>query len=383
MDQNSNISPKWADFHKLWINVAIALFVLLLILMALGYGPGGTKSKVPPTIVEKIVEKEKLVDNPALLSRIGTLEKENTQIALLKTENTQIPELKSNIADLTKTTGLVAGLQAKVKALEAVDLNFENPILLKRINFLETENSQIPELKSSVTDLTKAKGLIAGLQAKVKALEAIDLNFENPILLKRINLLETDNAQISGLKSNITDLTKTTDLVAGLQAKVKALEAVDINFIKPEDNTQLLQKISGLEAKNLAIPVLESRIEVLEAKEPTLVSKISELEKENGLIAGLKAKVTALEAIDINFIKPQDNTGLLQKIKNLEVKNLTIPVLESRIKDLESQEPKVLMKEIDNPMLVKRIEELETQNGLIPGLQAKIKALEAIDINFN
>lgn len=330
MDQNSNISPKWADFHKLWINVAIALFVLLLILMALGYGPGGTKSKVPPTIVEKIVEKEKLVDNPALLSRIGTLEKENTQIALLKTENTQIPELKSNIADLTKTTGLVAGLQAKVKALEA-----------------------------------------------------IDLNFENPILLKRINLLETDNAQISGLKSNITDLTKTTDLVAGLQAKVKALEAVDINFIKPEDNTQLLQKISGLEAKNLAIPVLESRIEVLEAKEPTLVSKISELEKENGLIAGLKAKVTALEAIDINFIKPQDNTGLLQKIKNLEVKNLTIPVLESRIKDLESQEPKVLMKEIDNPMLVKRIEELETQNGLIPGLQAKIKALEAIDINFN
>ena len=172
-------------------------------------------------------------------------------------------------------------------------------------------------------------------------------------------------------------------LVAGLQAKVKALEAVDINFIKPEDNTQLLQKISGLEAKNLAIPVLESRIEVLEAKEPTLVSKISELEKENGLIAGLKAKVTALEAIDINFIKPQDNTGLLQKIKNLEVKNLTIPVLESRIKELESQEPKVLMKEIDNPMLVKRIEELETQNGLIPGLQAKIKALEAIDINFN
>ena len=64
MDNNSNISPKWSGFRKLWIIVAILLFLLLVALALMGYGPWGTKCDVKPTIVEKIVEKEKLVDNP-------------------------------------------------------------------------------------------------------------------------------------------------------------------------------------------------------------------------------------------------------------------------------------------------------------------------------
>ena len=384
MSNNSNISPGWAGFRKLWILVAIILFVLLVILMLAGYSPWGTKCDVPPTIIEKVVEKEKLVDNPKLLTRIGLLEKENAQIAALKQENTQIAGLKTNIADLTKSTGLVAGLQAKVKALEAIDLNFENPALTSRINLLEAENASIADMKKRIIEL--------------EALEATNAksNSDNSMTLtKRIAELESENG-----------------LIAGLKAKVSALEAVDVNFIKPQDNSKLLQKINNLEVKTLAIPSLESRIKSLLVEKPVLTKRIDDLENENslivglkakvkaleavdinfmkpkddsnlmkrigeletqnGLIPGLKAKISALEAVDVNFIKPQDNSKLFQKINNLEIKTLTIPSLESRIKALQ----------VEKPILTKRIGDLETQNGLIPGLKAKIKALEAIDINF-
>ena len=308
MSKNSNIASNWAAFRKLWIFIAILLFLLLLLLMSMGYSPWGTKSHVAPTIVEKTVEIKKLVDNPDLLTRIGVLEKENTEIAVLKTK----------ICDLNKSTELVEGLQAKVKALEAVDLNFDNPKLKSRIKLLETENAAIVDLKKRIMELELEATIASEIDDKVST------------FIKRIKELETENG-----------------LIVGLKAKVSALEAVDVNFIKPVDE-----------------------------------KRISELEAENGLIAGLKAKVSALEAVDINFTKAEDNTELLQKISGLEAKNLAIPVLESRIKELESQEPKVTTKEIDNPALVKRIAELETQNGLIPGLKAKVKALEAVDINF-
>ena len=360
MENNHNISPKWQGYRRTWFWVAVLLFLILLFLLIAGISPWGNKCKVEPTIVEKVVEKEKLVDNPEHLTRIAALEKENALIAGLKQENAQIEGLKSKVADLTKASGLVAGLQAKVKALEGVDLNFESPKLMSKINLLETENATIDDLKKRIIELeaTNAEtnddrnnalskqidelkaenGLIAGLQAKVKALEAVDINFiqpeDNTELLQKINGLEVENLKINALQGRLEDSQATIDelkakngLIAGLQAKVKALEAVDINFIQPEDNTELL-------------------------------AKISDLEKQAGLVSGLQAKVKALEAVDINFTKPADNSGLMQKINNLEIQTLKIPNLEARI------------------------DELKTENSLIPGLKAKIKALEAIDINF-
>ena len=277
MSDNSNISSHWAGFRRLWIIVAILLFLILLFLMLAGYSPWGNKCDVAPAVVEKVVEKEKLVDNPDLVSRISLLEKENAEIA----------GLKSKIADLSKQTGLVTGLQAKVKALEAVDLNFDNPKLKSQINLLKTENASIADLKKRILELEAAsKGSAADKTAD---------------LTKRISELEAENG-----------------LIAGLKAKITALEGVDVNAVKPQDNTDLLQKISGLEAKNLAIPVLESRLKTLESKQPTLLERIAELEKENGLVTGLKAKVKALEAVDVNFIKPKDDSALLKRIEELE-----------------------------------------------------------------
>ncbi len=374
MENNHNISPKWQGFRKLWIIVAIILFLLLLLLLLAGYSPWGKKCEVEPTVVEKVVEKEKLVDNPEHLTRIASLEKDTAQIE----------GLKSKVAELTKASGLVAGLQAKVKALEGVDLNFESPKLMSKINLLETENASIADLKQRILELeaSNAKsnderntalakqveelkaenGLIAGLQAKVKALEAVDVNFiqpeDNTELLQKINGLEVENLKIQALQGRLEDSQAVIDglkaengLISGLQAKVKALEAVDVNFIKPADNTELLQKINGLEVENLKIQALQGRLEDSQAT-------IESLKAENGLIGGLQAKVKALEAIDINFAKPADNSGLKQKVNNLEIQALKIPILESRI------------------------DELKTENSLIPGLKAKVKALESIDINF-
>ena len=370
MENNHNISPKWTGFRKLWIIVAILLFLLLLLLMLAGISPWGEKCDVKPTIIEKVVEKEKLVDNPKHLARISALETENKLIAGLKQENAQIAGLKANIADLTKTSGLVAGLQAKVTALEAVDLNFESPKLMSKISLLETENASIDDLKKRILELeaTNAEtndarntslmkqieelktenGLIAGLQAKVKALEAIDVNFikpeDNTELVQKINNLEIQTLKIPNLESRVSELKAENGMIPGLKAKVKALEAIDINFIKAPDNTELLQKVNNLEVAALKLPILETRI--------------GELKAENAMIPGLKAKVEALEAIDINFVKAPDNTELLQKLNNLEVEALKIPLLETRIG------------------------ELKAENGMIPGLKAKVKALEAIDINF-
>ncbi|MGK0270326.1 MAG: outer membrane protein OmpA-like peptidoglycan-associated protein [Cocleimonas sp.] len=350
MDNNSNISPKWDGFRLIWIIVALILFIFLVITALIGYGPWGTKCDVAPTVVEKVVEKETLVDNPDLLTRIGVLEKENATIASLKQENAQIADLKTNIAGLTKSSGLVAGLQAKVKALEGVDLNFDNPVLTSRIKLLETENSSIADLKKRIIEL--------------EASNAKSIDDQTLALTKKVTELESENG-----------------LIAGLKAKVKALEAVDVNFIKSDDNTPLLQKISGLEAKNLAIPVLESRITELESKEPTLVKKIGELEKENGLIAGLKAKVAALEAVDVNFIKPKDDSALMTRIGDLEKENGLIAGLKAKVAALEAVDVNFI-KPKDDSALIKRITDLEKENGLIPGLKAKVKALEGIDINF-
>lgn len=69
---NKIVSPYWAGFRRLWIIVAIILFLLLLLLWILGYGPGGSKCAVPPTIVEKIVNVEKVVTAPDTIApRLG------------------------------------------------------------------------------------------------------------------------------------------------------------------------------------------------------------------------------------------------------------------------------------------------------------------------
>ncbi len=102
-NNRQNVSSHWAGFHRLWIIIAIILFLLLLLLWLLGYGPGGSKCVVPPTIVEKIVEVEKLVDNPKLLSKIGALEKENSGISGLQAKIAELNNLPPKVVTAADT----------------------------------------------------------------------------------------------------------------------------------------------------------------------------------------------------------------------------------------------------------------------------------------
>jgi len=57
-NNRKTISPRWAGFHRLWIIIAVILFLLLLLFWFLGYGPNGSKCTVPSTIVEKAVARQ-------------------------------------------------------------------------------------------------------------------------------------------------------------------------------------------------------------------------------------------------------------------------------------------------------------------------------------
>jgi outer membrane protein OmpA-like peptidoglycan-associated protein len=51
---NKQISPEWAGFRSLWVVVAIILFILLLLMWLLGYGPGGRNCQVAPVAVDTL-----------------------------------------------------------------------------------------------------------------------------------------------------------------------------------------------------------------------------------------------------------------------------------------------------------------------------------------
>ncbi len=143
MSNNTQIASNWSAYRRVWVIVAVILLLFLLLLWQLGYGSSGSKCIVPPTIIEKIVEKEKLIDNPTHLNRIGELEKENSII----------PDLKSKIVDLENAEPKVV---TKVVTRE-VEKVVDNPALLERINLLEKENKLIDSLRERVKELENIK----------------------------------------------------------------------------------------------------------------------------------------------------------------------------------------------------------------------------------
>jgi|GEM_PF-2292203 len=66
MSQNNQtyVSPHWAGFRSLWWIVAIILFLLLLIMWLMGYGPGGKSCPVPVEIKTEVKTVEKLITAP-------------------------------------------------------------------------------------------------------------------------------------------------------------------------------------------------------------------------------------------------------------------------------------------------------------------------------
>jgi len=182
-NNNSVVSSNWPGFHRLWVVVAIILLILLLLLWLLGYGPGGSKCEVPPTIVEKKVDVEKIVDNPKLLTKIGIL---SEKIGTLEKENSVIPGLKEKIEGLATENAKIDGLNVKIGALEG-------------------ENEKISDLTEKIKELEVEKSKVSDLTSK-------------------ISKLEKDNIQIVALQEEIAKLEKSNQEIAGLRRKIEELK---------------------------------------------------------------------------------------------------------------------------------------------------------------
>lgn len=151
-NNTQNVSSHWAGFRRLWIIVAVILFLLLLLLWLLGYGPGGSKCVVPPTIVEKTVEVEKLVDNPKLLSRIGALEKENSGISGLQAK---IAELK-NMAPKVVTAADTMAPQLMIKGLSPINVPLGKSYADAGFMALDNVDSSVSVKTTGKVDINKA-----------------------------------------------------------------------------------------------------------------------------------------------------------------------------------------------------------------------------------
>ena len=181
-NNQSVVSSNWPGYKRFWIIIAIILFILLLLLWLLGYGPGGKQCQIAPKIVEKTVEVEKLVDNPATLNRLSLLEKENASIDGLKARIKELeeagpkvvdnPKLVERIKELEVANNKMPAMMAQIKQLEAE--NSEIVVLKDTINKLEQENSTIGGLKEKITQLEKEKAQIPELRSKIKALESAE-----------------------------------------------------------------------------------------------------------------------------------------------------------------------------------------------------------------
>ena len=241
-NNNSIVSSKWHDYHRLWTIVAIILLILLLLLWLLGYGPGGSKCEVPPTIVEKTVEVEKIVDNPKLLSRINELETGNKKIAGLMT----------TITGLKKDNAQIGTLTAKIKTLEAENADVSK--LKATISDLKADNAQIGVLTTKLKALEKENAQLAELKATIKKLK--DENARLDYFKAKSGILESENAEISGLMTTVKGLRKSNAKISGLTAMIEALKE-----------------------KNSKIPTLQKKIEELNNAEPKVIEKIKIIEK--------------------------------------------------------------------------------------------------------
>jgi len=154
-------------------------------------------------VVEKIVEKETVVDNPEHLSLIGKLE----------TENSKIPDLVTKIA----------GFESAGKNIVEVD----SPELLARIKTLEAENDEISSLRSKISSFESAEPQV--VEKEIEKLVEVD----NPELLARIKKLEEENSGISALQTKLTAFESAEPQVKEVQKLV--------------DNPQHLSRISELE----------------------------------------------------------------------------------------------------------------------------------------
>ncbi|RTZ98292.1 MAG: hypothetical protein DSY90_04705 [Deltaproteobacteria bacterium] len=263
---------------KLWPYLAGGLIGWILA----GWFARRLKYQEPP--VEKIIEKEtiveKEVDNPAHLSLISRLEAENATIG----------DLKARIRHLEDT---------KPKVIEKI---IDNPEHLSLISRLKAENAAIENLKARIAHFENAEPEV------IEKIVEVEKVMDNPEHLARIKALEEENQQIPGLRKKITELEnaepkvieKIVEVEKIVEKPVEKVVEKTIEVEKQIDNPEHLKRIRFLEAENLEIERLKSKIKALE-QGPPIDFKAARaagftIKKENDftVIEGIGPKISSL-----------------------------------------------------------------------------------------
>ncbi len=267
----------------------------------------------PP--VEKIVEKEvtveTLYDNPDLVSKVASLEKENLLIADLQSklsffESTE-PEIIEKTIEVEKLVDNPEHLN-KIRALEEGN------------RVLQAENKKMAGLQATITQLENRKPEI--VEKKIEVEKRVD----NPEHLKKIQALEAGNKTLQA------DIQK----MAGLQATITQLENRKPEIVEKKvevekwvDNPEHLKKIQALEAGNKTLQAdiqkmagLQATITQLENRKPEIVEKKVEVEKrvDNpehiSRISDLETQLKRLERTQKIDIKAGKKAGIAIKAED-------------------------------------------------------------------
>lgn len=286
---NDNISSNWNSFRQLWVLVAMILFILLLLLWLLGFGPLRDNCQAHPQVIEKVV------DSPELLSRISLLETENLKIPSLMTtinslqNGTLINELTGKINHLKEQLDadkeVISVLKSKLRLISSTDDGAKVAALMSKIDILETESTDVTTLKTKISELEAKEKELSELKEKFEKITEKAAAFDSQKveisdLSAKIKALQEDNAKIGVLKDRVVELETANKEISILQAKIKMLSS------DSEKNAD--SQGSEVQIKNL---------DIVNTKVIDLQNQIKRLKAQNEMIPELQAKINTLQIV--------------------------------------------------------------------------------------
>lgn len=206
--------------------------------------------------IEKTVEK--VIDNPAHLTRIKSLEQELQAV----------PALKSRIAEMERRGPMIIDNIIEKPVEKIVDRVVDNPAHLSRIRQLEADLAIIPQLRGRIAELeARPPKIVEKPVEKIveKPVErVIDRVVDNPAHLARIRSLEAEVSAIAGLRQKIAEL-------EGRPARV-----VEKPVDRLIDNPVHVARVRMLEKEVGQIPALRAKIAELESRPLRSLDKLAD-----------------------------------------------------------------------------------------------------------
>ncbi len=340
-------------------------------------------------IVEKIVEKpvdrviEKLVDNPAHLNRISSLEGEVALIA----------GLRSTISRLEATPPKIVEKIVDRPVDRIVEKMIDNPAHLARVRTLEVEVALIAGLRSTISRLEATPPKIVE-KIVDRPVDRIVEKIVEKIVDRPVDRIveKIVDRPVDRIVEKIID--RPVDRIVEKIVEKFVDRPVDRIVEKLVDNPVHLNRIKNLETEVATIAGFRQTITRLEATPPKIIEKIIDRPVDRIVEKIVDRPVEKIverivdrpvdRIVEKVVEKMVDNPVHLGRIKALEVEVATIAGFRQTIARLEATPPKIVERVVDRPVEkiveklvdrpIDRIVEKQIDN---PEHLKRIKALEA------